>query len=169
LHQRGEAFARGGSGQEACLTQCFTNLVSNALNFVAPGVLPAVRIRSEPVGDKVRVWISDNGIGIPAEHQGTIFQLLDVFIRPNVTKEPVWVLAIVKKAVARMGGETGFQSTVDRGSDFWFTLQGDMKPADNGWQLKLISLPNLFSAAPHNASSSIHWLSNRVGTDLQSL
>jgi len=74
-------------GQEACLTQCFTNLVSNALKFVAPGVLPAVRIRSEPVGDKVRVWISDNGIGIPAEHQGTIFQLLDVFIRPNVTKE----------------------------------------------------------------------------------
>lgn len=31
-------------------------------------------------------------------------------------------LAIVKKAVSRMGGSVGFESEPGRGSTFWFTL-----------------------------------------------
>ena len=35
---------------EAALTQCFSNLLDNAIKFVAPGVRPRVRICTIPVG-----------------------------------------------------------------------------------------------------------------------
>ena len=38
-------------GNEAALTQCFSNLLGNAIKFVAPGTRPQVRIWAEPVGN----------------------------------------------------------------------------------------------------------------------
>ena len=37
-------------GNEAALTQCFSNLLDNAAKFVAPGIRPQVRIWAEPAG-----------------------------------------------------------------------------------------------------------------------
>ncbi len=38
-------------GNEAALTQCFSNLLDNAIKFVLPGTPPRVRIWAEPVGN----------------------------------------------------------------------------------------------------------------------
>src|ERR1051325_5245034 len=62
-------------GHEASLTQCLTNLLSNAVKFVARGIQPQVHIYTEAVGDQVRLWVEDNGIGIDPEEQRRLFQM----------------------------------------------------------------------------------------------
>jgi signal transduction histidine kinase len=109
-------------GHEAYLSQIFTNLVGNAVKFVAPGVPPHVAIQAQAQGNVVRISIRDNGIGIAPEHFDRIFQ---IFGRVHADKEFEGTgigLAIVKKAVQRMGGEIGVESALGGGTTFWFTL-----------------------------------------------
>jgi signal transduction histidine kinase len=107
-------------GHESSLTQCISNLVGNAVKFVAPGVLPRVRISTQAVDQKVRLCIQDNGIGIAPEYQKRIFQ---AFERLNTNYEGTgFGLAIMRRAVERMGGEFGVESEPDRGSLFWIEL-----------------------------------------------
>ena len=54
------------------LTQVLTNLISNAAKFSPPGGTVRIRIDREDPG--VRVTVSDNGPGIPAEFCARIFQ-----------------------------------------------------------------------------------------------
>jgi signal transduction histidine kinase len=109
-------------GHEAYLTQCFSNLIENALKFVQPGVAPQVRIHSETREDRIRICVTDRGIGISREHHHRIFQIFGR-IHPEKHFPGTGIgLAIVKKAVARMRGESGFESEPGKGSCFWFTL-----------------------------------------------
>lgn len=50
----------------SALTQCFVNLLGNAVKFMAKGVAPQIRVSAELKEENVRLWIEDNGIGIPA-------------------------------------------------------------------------------------------------------
>src|SRR5206468_77113 len=53
---------------KASLSQCMSNLLVNAVKFVPPGVVPQVQVRTDRTEDgKVRIWVEDNGIGIPEE------------------------------------------------------------------------------------------------------
>ena len=110
------------AGHPATLTQVVVNLLSNALNYVAPGVVPEVRVRAEADGDRVRLWIEDNGIGVAPEHHSRIFQ---VFERGPGSERHAGSgigLATVRRAVSRMGGQTGVESQVGAGSRFWVEL-----------------------------------------------
>ena len=62
-------------GNVAALTQCISNVLSNAVKFVSPGITPEVRVRAENKGGNVRLWFEDNGIGIPQEGVGKIFRM----------------------------------------------------------------------------------------------
>ncbi len=107
-------------GNEAALTQCFSNLLHNALKFVAPGRKPHVRIWAEADDRTTRVWVEDNGIGIPPEVQHHLFGL---FQRHSPAYEGTGMgLAIVKKLTERMGGKVGVESKPDKGSRFWLEL-----------------------------------------------
>lgn len=109
-------------GHGALLTQCLTNLLENAVKYVARGAKPQVRLHSQAVDGQVRLWIEDNGIGIPPEIQHKIF---DLFERghPSTQYEGTGIgLAIVRKAVQRMGGQVGVESEPGRGSRFWIQL-----------------------------------------------
>ena len=48
---------------ESSLMQCVTNVLTNAVKFVGPGVVPMIRVTSEQLGQRVRLWFQDNGIG----------------------------------------------------------------------------------------------------------
>jgi signal transduction histidine kinase len=110
-------------GNEAGLTQCFSNLLDNAVKFVQPGKVPEVRVRAETGETFVRLWFEDNGIGIPKQAQGKLFLL---FQRATTQFEGTGVgLALVKKVAERMGGKVGMESEPGQGSRFWL----DLRPA----------------------------------------
>jgi PAS domain S-box-containing protein len=104
------------------LVQVLVNLISNAIKFVAPGVVPEVRIRGELRGRALRIWVEDNGIGIHPDYQEKIFGL---FQRLNLSEEYPGTgvgLAIVRRAMERMGGASGVESAPEKGSRFWIEL-----------------------------------------------
>jgi signal transduction histidine kinase len=109
-------------GHPATLSQVLTNLLGNGLKFVPPGRTPELRVSAEQRNGLVRVWVEDNGIGIAPEHQLRIFR---VFERLHSTDDYPGTgigLAIVRKAVERMGGQVGVESNLGHGSRFWVEL-----------------------------------------------
>jgi PAS domain S-box-containing protein len=111
-------------GHESSLMQTISNLLGNAVKFVAPGTVPRVRVWTEVRGENVRLWFEDNGIGIRPEHQRRIFMM---FERLNAAEQYDGTgvgLAIVRKAVERMNGTVGVESDGVNGSRFWIELPG---------------------------------------------
>jgi signal transduction histidine kinase len=109
-------------GHEASLTQVFTNLLDNAVKFVSPGQQPHVRVHSRLIGDRVELSVTDNGIGIPREAQARLFS---IFQRVHDDKKYAGTgigLAIVRKAVERMGGTVTLESEEGRGTRFLIQL-----------------------------------------------
>lgn len=110
-------------GNQAFLAQCFSNLLGNAVKFVAPGIKPAIEISVEKHDGKWRFKIRDNGIGIASQYHHKLFIL---FSRVHTSYDGTGIgLAIIRKAVERMGGSVGFESESGQGSTFWL----DLKPA----------------------------------------
>jgi len=104
------------------LVQVVTNLLANAMKFVAPGTRPEVGVRAEERTGLVRLSVQDNGIGIAPTHQQRIF---DVFERLHGDEHYPGTgigLAIVRKGAERMGGRAGVESAEGRGSCFWVEL-----------------------------------------------
>jgi signal transduction histidine kinase len=110
------------SGHESSLGQCCANLMTNAAKFVAPGVQPRIRVRTEARGQRVRVWIEDNGIGIAPEYQARLFRVFERVPTPHAYDGTGIGLAIVRKAVEKMGGSCGVVSDGRTGSRFWIEL-----------------------------------------------
>jgi signal transduction histidine kinase len=106
------------------LKVALTNLIANALKFVAPGVPPHVTISAAVTQYCCRLHVEDNGIGVSPEDQARIFQ---PFVRLHAAEEYPGSglgLATVQKAVELMGGRVGVTSTPDKGSTFWIELRG---------------------------------------------
>jgi signal transduction histidine kinase len=109
-------------GHQAYLSQIFTNLVGNSIKFARPDVPPVVEIAAQIEGRLATITVRDNGIGIDPEHFSRIFEIFGR-IYPDKKFEGTGIgLAIVKKAVQRMGGSLGVESTLGNGATFWFTL-----------------------------------------------
>jgi signal transduction histidine kinase len=110
------------------LEQCVSNLVSNAIKFVRPGTTPEVCIRTESRAGRIRLWVEDNGIGIdPGDHR----RIFSIFERAGDVRQYEGTgigLAIVNRAVQRMGGACGVISAPGQGSRFWV----DFLPAPDG-------------------------------------
>lgn len=105
-------------GHEATLVQVFANLIGNAVKFVPADRVPQVHVSASTDGGRVRVVVEDNGIGIDPKYHERIFR---VFERLNGADEFPGTgigLAIVRKAVEKMGGSVGVESVPGSGSRF---------------------------------------------------
>ncbi|MCM0081515.1 PAS domain S-box protein [Geomonas sp. Red32] len=110
------------AGHPTVLVQVLLNLLTNAIKFVPGGVHPRLRISAEQGERYCRLYVEDNGIGIPAEHQERIFNIFER-LHPIESYPGTGVgLAIVRRAVNRLGGRIGVESRAGEGSRFWIEL-----------------------------------------------
>jgi PAS domain S-box-containing protein len=110
-------------GNEAYLTQCITNLLGNAVKFVPPGRHPRVHVWSERHGDRVLLFVRDNGIGIAPERLKKAFEMFERLHTTGSYEGTGVGLAIVRRAVQRMEGTVGVESKEGEGSTFWIDLR----------------------------------------------
>jgi len=109
-------------GNLAALTQCFSNLLNNAIKFMRPGETPCIAVSSERTAKGVRIWIEDNGIGIPPADAERIFSIFSR-LHPTEKFEGTGIgLSIVRKAAEKMGGKVGVIAGENGGSRFWLDL-----------------------------------------------
>ncbi len=106
----------------ALIRRVIVNLLDNAIKF-SP--------RSEPVNldvasgrDSVLVSVTDNGPGIPPEHQCRVFDKFFQVDAPTrgLLPSPGLGLALCKLAVEAHHGRIGIESEPGHGSRFWFAL-----------------------------------------------
>jgi PAS domain S-box-containing protein len=123
-------------GQETILKQVFFNLVSNALKFISWDVTPHIKIWAETMENPrvIRIWVEDNGIGIAKDHHERIFRVFERL--HGITSYPGTGigLAIVQKGIERMGGTTGVDSRLGKGSRFWIELPAVRKAPPSSTQ-----------------------------------
>jgi PAS domain S-box-containing protein len=111
-------------GHPTALSQVISNLLTNAIKFVAADVQPQIWIGTESVesGRTVRLTVQDNGIGIAPDQQALIFQVFERLYPAEMYPGSGIGLAIVKRAVERMGGQVGLESQPGVGSRFWIEI-----------------------------------------------
>jgi len=104
------------------LRQVLLNLLSNAIKFTTDG--GRITLSAQLAGDRVRVAVSDSGIGIAPEDQQKLFQeFVQLDGSPSRRYEGTGLgLALSKRLVELQGGAIGVESQLGKGSTFWFTV-----------------------------------------------
>lgn len=97
-------------------TQLMLNLVSNARRFAPP--TGRIEIGAERRGDHHRVWVRDDGPGIPEADRAKVWQR---FWTSSGSGGSGVGLAIVKRVVEDAGGTVGIDGTPGGGATVWFT------------------------------------------------
>jgi len=109
--------------QPTQLGQVFQNLISNALKFIPPGVVPEVVVSAERIGDEWDFSVVDNGIGIEPRHRERIFGMFKRLHSRTEFEGSGIGLALCKRIVEREGGRIGVDTAPSgQGSCFWFAL-----------------------------------------------
>jgi signal transduction histidine kinase len=125
------------------LTQCLMNVLGNAAKFVEAGQSAQIRVWTEEVTlpgtaaagvsgapargaaeatrPGVRIWIEDEGIGVPSESRERIFEMFGRSHRAEYQGSGIG-LVIVRRAIERMGGRVGVEPNTQKGSRFWLEL-----------------------------------------------
>jgi CheY-like chemotaxis protein len=111
---------------ETKLSQILSNLTENAVKFTYSG---EIQLGCRRQGDELLFFVTDTGIGIPAEHHATIFerfrQVDDSLSRQH--EGSGLGLSICQSYVKMMGGKMWVESEQGKGSSFYFTIR--YKPA----------------------------------------
>lgn len=98
------------------------NLIDNALKFTPAGQAPHIRIEAQIRGDRVLLSVTDQGIGFDMKHHDRIFGMFQRLHRQDQIPGTGIGLALVLKAVERMGGTIRAESAPGQGARFEIEL-----------------------------------------------
>jgi signal transduction histidine kinase len=109
-------------GNPVLLLQSISNFLENAVKFVPAGVQPKISVWTEERSGYVRFCVQDNGLGIDPLQVDRIWRLFERGPGQMQYTGTGIGLSLVKRAVERMGGTVGVETTLGQGSLFWFEL-----------------------------------------------
>jgi signal transduction histidine kinase len=175
LRVNASADAMAVHGDETRLTQVIGNLVNNAAKYTPAGgtiVLETYRDDREAV-----IVVTDDGMGIPAEMQATVFELF-AQVGQHITRSQGGLgigLALVKELVAMHDGTiTVFSAGEDKGSTF--TVRLPLIPMEQGEPGSRESASTRKGGPPlkvlvvddnPDIAETMGWLLNDMGHDYQ--
>lgn len=110
-------------GDEDLLKQVWINLLGNAIRFSPEG--GSIEVKLFRAGDKVKVMISDHGIGMDEETRARIFERFYQGDKEHSDKGNGLGLTIVKQILNLCGGSIYVDSAVGVGSTFTVVLPYD--------------------------------------------
>jgi len=104
------------------LRQILLNLVANGVKFTPEG--GRITVGAERAEDRIRVWVTDTGIGIPSDQLENVFEPFFQVDRGAKRKYPGMGLGLaISRDLARaMNGELWMESTPGVGSTAWLIL-----------------------------------------------
>ncbi|HVO24243.1 MAG TPA: ATP-binding protein [Candidatus Margulisiibacteriota bacterium] len=109
------------SGDPVRINQVFSNLIDNAIKYMAPHPAARIVVGCEESGDEHCFFVRDNGPGIRREDCDKIFRLFMRLGGNGVAGDGIG-LAAVRKIVEKHGGKVWVDSELGKGSTFWFSL-----------------------------------------------
>jgi len=119
-------------GDAQHLRQVLINLVGNAIKFTKEG---SIEIRVVPVHEEAgsvtaRFEVIDTGVGIPPEARERVFESFTQADDTTTRRFGGTGLGttIARQLVERLGGRMDFESTVGKGTTFWFELTLGKQP-----------------------------------------
>ena len=104
------------------LTQALRNYIDNAIKFTRDTANARIEIGSAETLKNCRLWVRDNGVGFDMKYRERIF---DIFQRLHCEEEFAGTgvgLAIVRKAMQRIGGRAWAESEPGKGSTFYLEI-----------------------------------------------
>ncbi|ESQ77730.1 ATP-binding protein [Asticcacaulis sp. AC402] len=124
----------------SALEQIFSNLIDNAVKYLRSDEPGKIEISCHETGRDYIFSVRDNGRGIAPEDSDRVF---NIFRRARNTGDVRGLgigMAFVKASLRRMAGAIWFESALDRGTTFYFSLpkkslDGLRPPADEGRQV----------------------------------
>tara|TARA_Y100001958_G_C21165063_1_gene498084 strand:- start:42 stop:1265 length:1224 start_codon:yes stop_codon:yes gene_type:complete len=109
------------------LNQILENLISNSLKYKDTQKEECyIDIKTHVSNDVLTVEVKDNGLGIPENRQGEVFQMFKRFHSTSVDGSGLG-LYLVKKQVEKCGGEIDFESSPEGST---FRVQMPLTPPD---------------------------------------
>lgn len=110
------------AGDFTRLQRVMKNLLSNAIKYSPDGGTVTLGARREE--SNITIWVKDEGMGIPADSLEKVFnRFYRVNHRGPIPPGGIGLgLALVREVVRAHKGEVWVESTVGRGSTFYFTL-----------------------------------------------
>ena len=106
---------------ETQIIQLLQNLVSNAVKYRGSEP-PVITVAVRELEGAWLFSVQDNGIGIPKDQQGRLFQMFSRLHTRDEYEGTGIGLAIAKRIVERHGGHIWVESEEGKGSTFYFTI-----------------------------------------------
>ncbi|MFH2076342.1 MAG: ATP-binding protein, partial [Pseudomonadota bacterium] len=109
-------------GDPEGLVQVLRNLLDNALKFTGKTPDPHIEIGGQEKEKTCILWLRDNGIGFDMRYHDRIFE---IFQRLHPVEEYPGTgigMAIVQKAIERMGGRVWAESAPGKGATFFLEI-----------------------------------------------
>ena len=106
------------------LSLALRNLVENALKYTRDTRNPRIAVVCRRKDRGVLLAVTDNGIGFDMQYHDHIFKLFQRLHRDDQYPGTGIGLALVRKAIERLGGKVWAQSTPGEGSTFTIELPG---------------------------------------------
>jgi light-regulated signal transduction histidine kinase (bacteriophytochrome) len=107
-------------GDEKLMVQLMQNLIGNAIKYSDKN--PEIHIAAKKEADQYLFSVADNGIGMDSKHLSRIFTIFQRLHRNDEYDGTGIGLAITQKIVQQHGGHIWAESTLGKGSTFYFTI-----------------------------------------------